>query len=116
MTKSEEIQIIRNAAAALGSASYCGPWLAEQLQFIESAMRADIEPGAAGLSWLATFRECIAMKSEAVEFAKETRDQAEREAGKRIEAASKQAERIRAEVRAEVQRAERVLGSMAERL
>lgn len=66
MTKSEEIQILREAAAKLGSQSYCGPWLAEQIQFIESDIRSDCPPSptlreaeerAAGIVALARARE-----------------------------------------------------------
>ena len=116
MSKSEELQILRNAAAALGPDSYCGPWIAEQLQAIESAMRFDIKPGAAGLSWSATWDECAAMKRDAEAYAKETRENAEKEAHRKIETACNAAERIRTDLKAEIQRAERVLGSIAERL
>jgi cell division septum initiation protein DivIVA len=66
MTKSEEIQILREAAAKLGSQSYCGPWLAEQIQFIESDIRSDYTPSptlreseerAAGIVAIARARE-----------------------------------------------------------
>jgi ribosome recycling factor len=116
MTKSEEIQILKEAAMKLGLDSYCGPWLAEQLQFIESAMRSDIAPGAAGLSWNATRDECAAMKADAEAYAKETREDAEKEAHRKIETACNAAARIRSDLKAEIQRAERVLGSIAERL
>jgi cell division septum initiation protein DivIVA len=116
MTKSEEIQILKEASARLGLNSYCGPWLAEQIQFVESAMRSDIEPGAAGLSWNATRDECAAMKSDAEAYAKETRERAEKEAHRAIEAALMRADRIGADLKAEIERAERVLGSIAERL
>lgn len=109
MTKSEEIQILRECAAKLGSNSYSGAWLSEQIEFIESAMRSDIEPGAAGLSWNATFAECIAMKSEAVVFAKETRDRAERDAAKRIDEASSRVDRMRDELRQQTYQIQREL-------
>lgn len=116
MTKSEEIQILRDCAEKLGTNSYSGRWLAEQIEFIESAMRSDIEPGAAGLSWNATFAECVAMKSEAVAFAKEARDHAEKEAVQRIDRARRDAEKIREDLRAEVHRIERTIGTILERL
>lgn len=116
MTKSEEIQTLRECAAKLGSNSYSGAWLSEQIEFIESAMRADIEPGAAGLSWKATFAECVAMKSEAVAFAKETRDKAEREAVQRVDRARRDEEKIREDLRAEVHRIDRTIGTILERL
>lgn len=44
MTKSEEIQILRQAANWLGKGSYCGAWLADQLPSIESALASDYLP------------------------------------------------------------------------
>lgn len=44
MTKSDEIQILREAAARLGPESYCGPWLAEIIPFIEQDIRSDLPP------------------------------------------------------------------------
>lgn len=44
MTKSEEIQVIRDAIAKLGRDSYCGAWLADQLPSIESALASDYLP------------------------------------------------------------------------
>ena len=44
MTKSQEIQIIREAIEKLGSGSYCGPWLVDQLPSIESAITSDYPP------------------------------------------------------------------------
>lgn len=45
-TKEEEIAILRDAANKLGAQSYCGPWLAQQLQNIESEIRSDFMPSA----------------------------------------------------------------------
>jgi len=50
MTKSQEIQIIREAIAKLGQNSYCGPWLADQLPAIESAITSDYPPEAYAFS------------------------------------------------------------------
>ena len=44
MTKSQEIQILRETVERLGPQSYCGPWLAEQIQFIEADIRSDLSP------------------------------------------------------------------------
>ena len=44
MTKSEELAILRDAAERLGPDSYCGPWLAEQLELVERDMLADLAP------------------------------------------------------------------------
>lgn len=44
MTKSEEIEILRQAANWLGRDSYCGAWLSDQLPSIESALASDFLP------------------------------------------------------------------------
>jgi hypothetical protein len=44
MTKSEEIQILRDTIAKLGKDSYCGAWLSDQLPSIESAIASDYPP------------------------------------------------------------------------
>ena len=44
MNKSQETEILRRAAAELGTNSYCGPWLAEQIDFVTSDIRSDIGP------------------------------------------------------------------------
>jgi hypothetical protein len=50
MTKSQEIQIIREAIEKLGVNSYCGPWLTDQLPSIESAITSDYPPEAYAFS------------------------------------------------------------------
>jgi hypothetical protein len=50
MTKSQEIQIIREAIEKLGVHSYCGPWLTDQLPAIESAIASDYPPEAYAFS------------------------------------------------------------------
>ena len=50
MTKAQEIDIRRDAAARLGANSYCGPWLADQLPAIESAITSDFAPEAYAMS------------------------------------------------------------------
>lgn len=44
MTKSEEIETLRDTIAKLGRDSYCGAWLADQLPSIESALASDYLP------------------------------------------------------------------------
>lgn len=109
MTKSEEIGILRNTTAALGTDSYCGPWLAEQIQFIASDIRSDFPPSP-------TLKAAEVIVEAARASAAEIVADAEREAARKIEAACTQAALIRAEVREEITRAERVLGSIAERM
>lgn len=50
MTKSQELEIIRETIAKLGVNSYCGAWLADQLPSIESAMTSDYPPEAYAFS------------------------------------------------------------------
>jgi hypothetical protein len=44
MTKNEELQILRDAAAKLGPHSYCGPWLTAVIPIIERDIRSDNPP------------------------------------------------------------------------
>lgn len=44
MNKAEELDILRRAAAKLGSASYCGPWLTRIIPQIERDIRSDNPP------------------------------------------------------------------------
>jgi hypothetical protein len=46
MDKQTEIQILRETIEKLGPDSYCGPWLAEQLDGIERDLRSDVYPTA----------------------------------------------------------------------
>lgn len=67
-SKSEEIQILTAAADSLGSDSYCGAWLREQIPFIESDIRSDIEPGIlASASIQDCARRCAEMRVKAIE-------------------------------------------------
>lgn len=50
MTKSDEIQVIREAISRLGSNSYLGPWLDDQMPSIESALASDYPPEAYAFS------------------------------------------------------------------
>ena len=66
-TKSEEIRILAAAADSLGSDSYCGAWLREQIPFIESDIRSDIEPGViASASIQDCSRRCVEMRADAM--------------------------------------------------
>lgn len=51
MTKQQELEILRQAIATLGPDSYLGPWLSEQLPWIERDIRSDIQP-------LVTWADC----------------------------------------------------------
>lgn len=67
-SKSEEIRILTAAADSLGHDSYCGQWLREQIPFIESDIRSDIEPGIlASVSIQACGRRCDEMRARVIE-------------------------------------------------
>jgi len=67
MTKSEEIRILTAAADSLGSDSYSGAWLREQIPFIESDIRSDFAPGVlASASIQDCARRCSEMRADAM--------------------------------------------------
>ena len=87
LSKSQEIQILTQCADSLGSNSYCGPWLREQIPFIESDIRSDIEPGIlASASIQDCTRRCAEMRADAM-----------RDSDKIISDARKEADQIRAQ-------------------
>jgi hypothetical protein len=44
MTKSQEIEILREAASKLGADSYLGPWLSAAIPIVERDIRSDNPP------------------------------------------------------------------------
>jgi hypothetical protein len=86
MTKQEEIQILRDAAARLGLESYCGPWLLEVIAAVERDIRADLPPIPTIDAWR---RECAAMEAQAKERAAEIVATAKERATKREDEADK---------------------------
>jgi|LakMenE18May11ns_1017448.scaffolds.fasta_scaffold9776079_2 hypothetical protein len=67
LSKSQEIQILTAAADSLGSSSYCGDWLREQIPFIESDIRSDFAPGIlASASIQDCARRCAEMRADAM--------------------------------------------------
>ncbi len=77
LTKSQEIEILKNAAAALGSDSYCGPLLAMLIPQIEQDIKSDIFPE---FDLCKVAAECKAMveaaKAEASAIEKDGRERA----------------------------------------
>jgi hypothetical protein len=66
-SKSQEIQILTAAADSLGSNSYCGDWLREQIPFIESDIRSDFAPGIlASASIQDCARRCAEMRADSL--------------------------------------------------
>ena len=82
MKKSDELQIIREAIFHLGSDSYLGPWLADQMPSIEFAIDSDYPPDSRALSFSESRKlaeETIrAAKEQAAAIEKESKEQAER--------------------------------------
>jgi len=106
MTKSEEIQILTQCADSLGSDSYCGAWLREQIPFIESDIRSDFAPGIlASASIQDCARRCAEMRADAMrertKIIQDARDEAERI----MENALKLADSIRSGLRRDIESA-----------
>ena len=65
MTKSQELQILRDTIAKLGRDSYCGAWLADQLPSIESAITSDYPPETYAFSISESRKQAEVILSEA---------------------------------------------------
>jgi hypothetical protein len=63
MTKQAELDILRDTIARLGPNSYLGPWLEDQLPWIESDMRSDIPPMS---SWTESRARIAAERAESL--------------------------------------------------
>jgi cell division septum initiation protein DivIVA len=85
MTKSQEIETLRECAEKLGPNSYCGDWLIDQLPFIENDMRSDFLPQT---SWTETRK----LEQNTLALARE-------QAARILKDAEEQAERIRKDAR-----------------
>ena len=85
MTKNEEIETLRETAEKLGSNSYCGDWLIDQLPFIENDMRSDFLPQ---MGWADTRK----MEQSTIALAKE-------QAARILKDAEEQATRIKTDAR-----------------
>ncbi len=105
-SKSEEIQILTAAADSLGSDSYCGAWLREQIPFIESDIQSDIEPGIlASASIQDCARRCAEMRAKAIEERDKIILDARNEAERIMDAALKLADSIRSGLRRDIESA-----------
>jgi hypothetical protein len=85
MKKSQELETLRECAEKLGTESYCGPWLLDQLPFIEKDMRSDMFPQT---SWTETRK----IEQNTLTLAKE-------QAGRILKDAEEQATRIKMDAR-----------------
>jgi hypothetical protein len=106
MTKSDEIQILTAAADSLGSDSYCGDWLREQIPFIESDIRSDIEPGIlASASIQDCTRRCAEMRADSLRERDKIILDARNESERIMDAALKLADSIRSGLRRDIESA-----------
>ena len=105
MTKSQEIQIIRDAIALLGVNSYCGPWLADQLPSIESAITSDYPPEAYAFSLREAHIHCQKLISMAKEESAAIEKLAKIDADRIREAACKFSESVRSDLKQSIESA-----------
>jgi hypothetical protein len=79
MTKSQEIETLRECAEKLGPNSYCGDWLIDQLPFIESDMRSDFLPQMGWADTRKMEQNTLALaKEQAARILKDAEEQATR--------------------------------------
>ena len=105
MTKSEEIQVLRDTIAKLGRDSYCGAWLAEQLPSIESALSSDYLPDVYAFSIQEARIHADKIVAQAKEESAAIEARAKAEAEKTREAACKFADSIRQGLRRDIESA-----------
>ena len=89
-------------AHKLGSNSYCGPWLNDQIPFVEHDMRCDIMPNS---SWVETRRLHDGMLNTAKQQAEYLLKAATEKADKIMRDAEKQAENTRKALARDIQKA-----------
>jgi hypothetical protein len=79
MTKNDEIGILRDCLERLGFDSYCGPWLRDQMPYIERDIRSDMFPQ---IGWAETRKmeqnTINLAKEQAARIVKDAEDQAAR--------------------------------------
>jgi hypothetical protein len=102
MTKNEEIQLLLEASITLGSDSYCGPWLRDQIPFVEHDIRCDIIPNS---SWSDTRRLHDGMIETAKQQSEYLLKAATEKADKIMRDAEKQAENTRKALARDIQKA-----------
>lgn len=105
MTKSQEIQIIREAIEKLGVNSYCGHWLADQLPSIESAITSDYPPEAYAFSLREAHIHCEKLISMAKEESAAIEKLAKVDAGRIREAACNFSDSVRSDLKQSIESA-----------
>lgn len=105
MTKSEEIQVIRDAIAKLGKDSYCGAWLSDQLPSIESALASDFLPDVYAFSIHEARIHADKIVAQAKEESAAIEARAKSEAEKTRETACRFADSIRQSLKRDIESA-----------
>ena len=86
MLKSEEIALLKELAERLGPYSYCGPWLHEQIPWVERDIRADLPPSP---SWEGSRQLAYEIRCRADSEAQSILESAHKEAKAKAEAMAK---------------------------
>jgi hypothetical protein len=106
MTKQNELETLFECAKKLGGDSYCGPWLMDQIPYIQSDIRSDMLPTQ---TWTETRRLHDEMLTEARKQAAEIVKTAEEKAARIASQAETHAVGVRESLRRDLQRAADIL-------
>jgi len=102
MTKQDELETLRKTAEKLGSNSYCGPWLLDQIPQIEQDIRSDFFPQ---ITWSESRRiqdqHLANAKAQAEFMLKQAKEKAER----MIQDAEKHSKQVRASLIRDIEKA-----------
>lgn len=101
MNKQDEIETLRKTAEKLGSNSYCGPWLLDQLPQIEQDLRSDFFPQ---ITWSESRRIQDQHLANAKTQAEFMLKQAKEKADRMIQDAEKHSMQIRALLRRDIEK------------
>jgi len=102
-TKAEEIAILLQAAEKLGPGSYCGAWLREVAENVQSDIRADMPPSPTISAWR---KHCAEIEATAKERANDILSAAYDKAAEREGNAYRQVECAASALRACVRKLE----------
>ncbi|MDA1277445.1 MAG: hypothetical protein O2960_25880 [Verrucomicrobia bacterium] len=106
MIKSDEIQILRDAADKLTANSYCGPWLRSVISTVESDIRSDFMPSP---TMEATRQLCAGELASARREAAQILTTATDEAKKLKDKSLRFADSVRSSLREAIRQADRAL-------
>lgn len=99
MTKTQEIARLRSLVKELGAHSYTGSWLAEQLPVIEAEITSDLPAGTNSFTIAQALAEATRIVNNANEAAKIIESNAKQTAERTLDAARKDANNIRENLR-----------------